>query len=165
MWGGKASLPKRERFRTAKTTEIAAMVGQKILFSGRGSNILCSVSAEPAVTKSNNGYTIKAKTHAKIGTIAHLSIIGVEDLPRPNSKECFEALGILAPYGVRVGCPLALNTMGQKGHANLLFAIEQTYRGPRHWSGRRSQFRLHVISHRPDKDLSNSGIGRLRLVA
>jgi hypothetical protein len=32
------------------------------------------------LTKTNNGETIKAKTHAAIGTIAHMSIIGVEDL-------------------------------------------------------------------------------------
>jgi hypothetical protein len=37
MWGGKASLPKRERFRTANTTEIAAIAGQKILFGTPGS--------------------------------------------------------------------------------------------------------------------------------
>ena len=75
MWGGKV---RRERFRTAKTTEIAAMAGQKILGSGRGSIMLCSV--RPPVTKIINGITIKAKTHAEIGTIAHLSIIGAEDL-------------------------------------------------------------------------------------
>ena len=33
MWGGQVRLPRRERFRTAKTTEIAAMAGQKILAS------------------------------------------------------------------------------------------------------------------------------------
>src|ERR1700692_1245780 len=33
MWGGQISLPKRERFRTAKMTEIAVMAGQKILAS------------------------------------------------------------------------------------------------------------------------------------
>ena len=52
--------------------------------------------------KSNKGDTIKAKTHAEIGTIAHLSIIGVEDLGRPNSKECIEALDILALYWCRL---------------------------------------------------------------
>src|ERR1700726_940966 len=31
MWGGQTSLPKREGFRMAKRTEIAAMEGQKIL--------------------------------------------------------------------------------------------------------------------------------------
>jgi hypothetical protein len=71
IWGGKV---RRERFCTAKPTEIAAMMGQKILFSGRD-----SISGE--VKEINNkGDTIKAKTHAEIGTIAHLSIIGVEDL-------------------------------------------------------------------------------------
>jgi len=77
MWGG---IVRRERFRTAKTTEIAAMAGQKILGSGRGSIMLCSVWAGSPVTKNINGITIKAKTHAEIGTIAHLSIIGAEDL-------------------------------------------------------------------------------------
>jgi hypothetical protein len=56
--------------------EIAAMAGQKILFSGRASRT--SVGEE--VKRINKGDTIKAKTHAEIGTIAHLSIIGLEDL-------------------------------------------------------------------------------------
>ncbi len=60
MWGGQVSLPKRERFSTAKMTEIAAMAGQKILFSGRVSIMLSSVGAEPEVTKINNGNTIEA---------------------------------------------------------------------------------------------------------
>jgi hypothetical protein len=96
MWGGKVSL---ERFRTAKTTEIAAIEGQKILFSGR-----LSIKVEGPEAKSNNGDTIAAKAHAEIGTIAHVSIIEVEDLTRPNPKECI---------GARVGCRLALNTLGQ----------------------------------------------------
>ena len=82
IWGGKV---KRERFCTAKPTEIAARAGQKILFSGRGCMscmTLCSVSMGE-VKKINKGDTIKAKTHAEIGTIVHLSIIGVEDLGRP----------------------------------------------------------------------------------
>jgi hypothetical protein len=37
MWGGKIGLLKRERFRTANTTEIAAIAGQKILFGMPGS--------------------------------------------------------------------------------------------------------------------------------
>jgi hypothetical protein len=77
MWGGKV---RRERFCTTKTTEITVMAGQKILGSERGSTMLCSVWGGPPVTKIINGITIKAKTHAKIGTIAHLSIIGAEDL-------------------------------------------------------------------------------------
>jgi hypothetical protein len=36
MWGGQASPTRRERFRTAKITEITASAGQKILFSGWG---------------------------------------------------------------------------------------------------------------------------------
>jgi hypothetical protein len=96
MWGGKVSLPRRERFCAANTTEIAAMAGQKILFSGRGSITLCTVWTLGTVTKINNGAAIKAKTHAEIGMIAHLSIVGVEALGRPNSQECIEALDILA---------------------------------------------------------------------
>ena len=41
--GGKVGWRKRERFRTAKIMDIAAMAGQKILCSGRGSNMLSSV--------------------------------------------------------------------------------------------------------------------------
>src|ERR1700738_5292010 len=36
--------------------------------------------------------------YAEIGTIAHLSIIAVEDLVRPNWKECIEALDLLSLY-------------------------------------------------------------------
>jgi hypothetical protein len=39
-----------------------------------------SVSAAGEATKMNKGETIKAKTHAAIGTIAYLSNIGVEGL-------------------------------------------------------------------------------------
>jgi hypothetical protein len=39
----------------------------------------------------NKGDTIRAKTHAEIGTIVYLSIIGVEGVGRLNSKECIEA--------------------------------------------------------------------------
>jgi hypothetical protein len=77
IWGGKVT---RERFCTAKTTEIAARAGQKILFSGRDSMTLCSVLIGGEVKKINKGDTIKAKTHAEIGRIVHLSIIGVDDL-------------------------------------------------------------------------------------
>src|ERR1700730_12901127 len=91
MWGGKESLLRRERVRTAKMMEIVANAGQTILFSGRFSMRLCSVSLTPAA-RTSNGDTTVAKTHAEIGTITHLSIIGVEDLARPNSKECTEAL-------------------------------------------------------------------------
>jgi len=38
-----------------------------------------------------------AKAHAKIGTIAHLSITGAADLSRPNSPEWIEALDVLVP--------------------------------------------------------------------
>src|SRR3954454_1366121 len=83
MWGGKVT---RKRFRAAKRTEIAATAGQKIL--GRMS--LCIMSAR-GKAKMNKGDTIRAKAHAEIGTIVHLSIIGVEDAGRLNSKECIEA--------------------------------------------------------------------------
>ena len=56
------------------------MAGQKILVSGRAA----SVWGSGELRKINNGATIKAKTHAEIGTIANLSIIGVENLGRPN---------------------------------------------------------------------------------
>ena len=56
MWGGKVSL---ERFRNAKTTEIAAIAGQKILFSQRVSMRACSELAR-SEKKSNKGDTIEA---------------------------------------------------------------------------------------------------------
>jgi hypothetical protein len=63
MWGGQAKLAKRERFRTAKRTEIAARAGQKILFSGW----VCIISGRALaienpgpLKKSNNGDTIEA---------------------------------------------------------------------------------------------------------
>jgi len=129
MWGGQVSPIRRGRFRAAKRTEIAASIGQTILFSGRGVvrricastgdklltmsgavanvsavNILLAISGVAA--KINNGDTIVTKTHAKIGTITHLSIIGVERLARlarANSKECIGALDILwhPPIGMR----------------------------------------------------------------
>src|SRR5436853_6304854 len=69
MWGGNV-LRRRERYCTAKTTEIAAIIGQNTLLSRRvsvveRSNILYS-SAE----------TITTKTHATMGTtVLHLSRI------------------------------------------------------------------------------------------
>jgi hypothetical protein len=99
----------------AKATEIAAMAGQKILFSGRGSAICSELALSGPSTKPINGDTIKAKTHAEIETIAHLSIIEVEDLARFNSKECIEALDILAGTWRPRWMPLAtLNTFGRK---------------------------------------------------
>jgi len=78
MWGGQVSLPRRELFCTAKITEIAATAGQKILFSGRASAERAAASRVwRSVKKSNNGATIKAKTHADIGTIAYLSNIAL----------------------------------------------------------------------------------------
>ena len=71
MCGGKV---RRERFCATKTTEIAAMAGQKIRVSGRASNAWPSAAGK---LKINNGYTIKAKMHAEIGRIAYLSIIAV----------------------------------------------------------------------------------------
>jgi hypothetical protein len=84
MWGGKVT---RKRFRAAKTTEIAAIAGQKIL----GAMALSSMSVPGEDIKMNKGDTIRAKTHAEIGTIVHLSIIGAEGTGRLNSKECIEA--------------------------------------------------------------------------
>lgn len=65
----------------------------------------CSVLPGLA-TNMSNGDTIAGKAHAKTGIIANLSIIGAEDLVRPNSKECIEDLDILAPGDGRVGCAL-----------------------------------------------------------
>jgi hypothetical protein len=60
-----------------KATEIATMAGQKIRVSGRASNPWTA----GMLRKINNGDTIKAKTHAEIGTIAYLSIIALEVRP------------------------------------------------------------------------------------
>src|SRR5260370_40539283 len=84
MWEGKG-LRRRVRCCTAKTTEIAAITGQNILVSRR-----ISVVGSWKIVYSN-GETIVAKTHAKIGTIANLSIIALgvgplktaRDAPRP----------------------------------------------------------------------------------
>jgi hypothetical protein len=108
MWEGKLT---RQRFRATKRTEIAVTAGQKILFSRRGV-ALCSISVS-GEAKMNNGETIRAKIHAEIGTIVHLSMIGDEGTgrdrencaalkigveARPNSKKCIEPLDILAFY-------------------------------------------------------------------
>jgi hypothetical protein len=65
MWGGKVSLPTRELFRTAKIMKITTNAGQKILFSGRGVIMACSLAIAdvPAaggfgITTLNNGDTI-----------------------------------------------------------------------------------------------------------
>ena len=104
MAGGKVT---QERFRAAKRTEIAVIAGQKIL----GAMALCSASPPGEAIKTIKGETIRAKTHAEIGTTAHLSIIGDEGtgrdrdnceavkngvMARPNSKECIKPLDILA---------------------------------------------------------------------
>jgi hypothetical protein len=130
MWGGKVT---RKRFRAAKRTEIAVIAGQKIL----GAMALCSASPPGEAIKIVKGETIRAKTHAEIGTTAHLSIIGDEGTGRdrddcaavkigvvagPNSKECIEPLDILAFYwrppwmsllASALDVPLPLNTLGQ----------------------------------------------------
>jgi hypothetical protein len=108
MWGGKAT---RQRFRAAKRTEIAVTAGQKILFSRRGM-ALCTTSVA-GEAKMNKGETIRAKIHAEIGTIVHVSMIGdggtgrdrencaalkIGVVVRPNSKKCIEPLDILAFY-------------------------------------------------------------------
>jgi hypothetical protein len=46
------------------------------------------------VTKIANGDTIRAKTHAKIGMIARMSMIGVGDLTRFNLWKCIEVLDV-----------------------------------------------------------------------
>jgi hypothetical protein len=94
MWGGKV---RRDQFRKAKTTAIAASTGQKILFSQRGAMVACSLAAADkpvagaAVRNINSGDTITEKAHAEIGMIT-----GAKDLARPNSEECVGALDILA---------------------------------------------------------------------
>jgi hypothetical protein len=116
MWrGGEVT---QERFRAAKRTEIAVIAGQKIL----GAMALCSASPPGEAIKTVKGETIRAKTHAEIGTTAHLSIIGDEGtgrdrdnceavkngvMARPNSKECMSLLASA------LDVPLSLNTLGQ----------------------------------------------------
>ena len=92
--------------------------------------MLCSVRPGPEAYWIN-GPTIVAKTHAKIGMTAHLSSIGVENLARLNSKECIEALDILALYWrPRWISPSAQYIGAEEPHnISLLFAIEQTCRG------------------------------------
>ena len=72
-WEGKG-LGSREWFRSALTTEIAAITGQNIFVSMRSSygGSLRSVYS--------NGETIVAKMQARIGMRANLSIIGLERL-------------------------------------------------------------------------------------
>jgi hypothetical protein len=72
--------------------EIAVIAGQKIRFSGRASNAWKS----ECVAKITNGDTIKAKTHAKIGTIADLSIVEVKDLCWSNLRKCIDVPTLLA---------------------------------------------------------------------
>ena len=95
---------------------------------------LCSASPPGEAIKTVKGETIRAKTHAEIGTTAHLSIIGDEGtgcdrdnceavkngvMVRPNSNECIKPLDILAlpsaldvSIGVRPGCPLIAQYIG-----------------------------------------------------
>ena len=98
MLGGQVSLARREPFCTANRMEIAAMAGQKILFSRRASAAFSIACESEGVKKINNGATIEAKTHAKIGTIAYLSSRGMGNLGRANSQEPTEAFDILAVY-------------------------------------------------------------------
>jgi hypothetical protein len=106
MWGGKVT---RKRFRATIRREIAVITGQKIL----GAMALCSGSPPEEAIEIVKGETIRAKTHAEIGTTAHLSIIGDEGtgrdrdncaavkigvVARPNSKEYIEPLDMLAFY-------------------------------------------------------------------
>jgi hypothetical protein len=86
IWGGKVSL---DQFRIIRTRVIAAKVGQKILFSGRGAIMLCSLPATDAPAPGpvrgslsaylSSGDAISTKTHAKTGTVAHISNIEAED--------------------------------------------------------------------------------------
>jgi hypothetical protein len=63
--------------------EIAAMIGQKILFSRRASNMFLPGGTR----KSNKGATIKEKAHAKVGIIANLSSIGATKFGRRRFAE------------------------------------------------------------------------------
>jgi hypothetical protein len=51
-----------------------------------------------------NGPIMVAYAHAKIVTIAYLSIVGGDDSVRRSSKEWVEALGILAVYWRPLDC-------------------------------------------------------------
>lgn len=106
MCGGKL---RRELFCMANTAVIAAMTGQKILGSRRPS----SVCVSEEVKTSNNGKTIKEKTHAESVTIEYVSIIGVGDLGRLNWRERIDALDLLALYRNSRCLPVALNTLGR----------------------------------------------------
>ena len=94
MLGGKAFLRRRDQFRTTKTMEIAAIAGQKILCSVRLSMMPCSPAAG-GKAKTINGPINAEYAHAKIGTIMHASIFGVEDLARPSPMGRIEALDML----------------------------------------------------------------------
>ena len=102
MWGGQVSL---DQFRMAKRTEIAASVGQKILFSRRGALRICCLSRSPQTAplheaphrrKATTAILFQRKHMPKSDIITNLSNIRVEGPARPNSKECVEALDILA---------------------------------------------------------------------
>jgi hypothetical protein len=91
IWGGNVCRTTRERLCVSNATEIAHSKGQKTLFSGRSCNMLCRVWASGVVRKINNGDTIRAKLHARIGTIVHLSMPELEGLDRLISYEYTQA--------------------------------------------------------------------------
>jgi hypothetical protein len=84
--------------------------------------MLCSVWAVPESRKINNGETINEKMHADIVTIAHLSIVEVEDLARFNSVGYIERFNISHSIGVRFSASIP-------SHArSLVIAIEQFFK-------------------------------------
>src|SRR5262249_27873960 len=80
MWGGQASLLRRDRFWRSSRTEIAAIAGQKILGSRRESN--CTVGPMEDVSNVNIGNTMSANAQDATVTAPHLSMIEVVILAR-----------------------------------------------------------------------------------
>src|SRR5262249_9842951 len=107
MWGGTVSSRNRDRLRTARMTEIRAMAGQKILFSGRLSMMLFTVLTAGDVTKISSGETIKANTHAEIGTTVHASMTEAGGF-RPRSRERIGGFDIMALYSMSGGAVTAM---------------------------------------------------------
>ena len=70
--------------------------------------------------KINKGDTIKAKTHPKIGTIAHRSSIEPGNLGRANSREYLEVLDILALAWGRRLMPFAPDLFDSVGPSDVI---------------------------------------------
>jgi len=83
------------------------MAGQKILFSGRLSMMLFTVLTAGDVTKISSGETIKANTHAEIGTTVHASMTEAGGF-RPRSNERIGGFDIMALYPVPAGAVTAM---------------------------------------------------------